>query len=158
MPARGPRDHRHIRQLRSGARLVLDHGDHAGFAEALPRQTEHQGIELRLGQRRVRQRGSDEAALVKTTGTQPDADAVVHEHLEPIAAAVGEDVGVVRMGGAEHRHDPPQGGVGPGSHVHRLHRQPQRVDPDHLSTSRIQVAHCAAALTGQVTETLTPLR
>ena len=57
----------------------------------------------------------------------------------------------------EHAHHPREYRVGPGAYVERL-RQPRLIDPDHLSTSRIQVAHCAAALTGQVTETLTPLR
>lgn len=61
-------------------------------------------------------------------------------------------------GAAEHGDDPTEGRVGSGSHVHRLDRQPQRIHSDHLSTSRSQVAHSAAALTGQATETLTPLR
>ena len=70
VPGHGQQGHRHIRQLRSSARLVLDHGDHAGFTEALPRQTEHKGVELRPGQGRVHERGSNEAALVKATGAQ----------------------------------------------------------------------------------------
>jgi hypothetical protein len=147
-----------MRQLRSSVCVVLDDGDDAGLADALPGQTKHEGIELRLGQRRVRERGSDEAALMKATGAQPDANAVVHQHLEPITAAIAEDVGVVWMGSAEYRHDSTERGVGPGSHVHRLDRQPQSIDSDHLRISRIQVAHSAAALTGQVTETLMPLR
>lgn len=80
----------------------------------------------------------------------------MHEHLEPVPAAIGEDVGVVRMGSAEHRHDPAQCSVGSGSHVHRLHRQPQCIDSDHRSTARTQIAQSAEALTGQLTETLTP--
>jgi hypothetical protein len=158
VPEQKARGHRHIRQLRSSASVVLDDGDDAGLADALPGQTEHEGIELRLGQRRVRERGSDEAALMKATGAQPDANAVVHQHLEPITAAIAEDVGVVWMGSAEYRHDATERGVGPGSHVHRLDRQPQSVDSDHLRSSRIQVAHSTAALTGQMTEKLVPLR
>lgn len=158
VPEQKARGHRHIRQLRSSASVVLDDGDDAGFADALPGQTEHEGIELRLGQRRVRERGSNEAALMKATGAQPDADAVVHQHLETITTAIAEDVGVVWMGSAEYRHDATERGVGPGSHVHRLDRQPQSVDSDHRRISRIQAAHSAAALTGQITETLMPLR
>lgn len=157
MPEDGPPDHRHMPQLR-GSVAPLHHGDHTGFADALPRQAEDQCVELRLGQRLVHERGSNEAALMKAPSAQPDADAVVHEYLESVTAAIGEDVGVVRVGSAEHRYDPTQCCVGSAAHVHRLHRQPQCIDPDHRSTARTQVAQSAAALTGQLTETLTPPR
>lgn len=100
----------------------------------------------------------NEAALTKAPSAQPDADAVVHEHIEPVTATIGEDIDVMRMGSAEHRDDPAQCRVGSGAHIHRLHRQPQCIDPDHRSTARTQLAQYAAALTGQLTETLTPPR
>ncbi|MFM0006258.1 hypothetical protein PQR57_35390 [Paraburkholderia dipogonis] len=54
--------------------LVLDHSDHAGLADALPRPSTHQRGELRPPQCGVRERCLNEAALIKTTGAQPDAD------------------------------------------------------------------------------------
>jgi hypothetical protein len=35
--------------------------------------------------------------LVQPACSQPDADTIVHEHLHPVGAAVGEQVGVVRL-------------------------------------------------------------
>ncbi len=93
MPEGCPADHRHIPQLRGGV-APLHHGDHTGFADALPGQAEDQCVELRLGQRLVHEQGSNEAALMKAPSTQPDADAVVHEYLAPVTAAIGGDVGV----------------------------------------------------------------
>ena len=56
-------------------------------------------------------------------------------------------------------HHTGQRGVCAGTHVQRLGSQPQGVDADHLSRSRIQAAQCSAAQTGQVSVTLvTPRR
>ena len=107
---------------------------------------------------RERQRGAavlgpDELALVQSPRGQPDADAVVHEHLHAVGAAVGEQVGVVRAGGAEDVDHARQRRLGAGAHVQRLDRQPHRVDADHCSNSRIQAAQSLAAAIGQVTFT-----
>ena len=42
----------------SNCSALQDDGDDAGFAEALPRQAEHEGIELRAGQRQLSQPAS----------------------------------------------------------------------------------------------------
>jgi len=44
------------------------------------------------------------------------------------------------------------------THVHRLHRHPQRVDADHFRSSRAQAAHCDAAPMGQLTFIVTAPR
>jgi hypothetical protein len=43
----------------------------------------------------------DELALVQAASGQPDADAVVHQHLHAVGAFVGEQVGVMGVGSAE---------------------------------------------------------
>lgn len=55
------------------------------------------------------------------------------------------------LGGAEDLHSAGQQPVGSGPHVDGLHGQPHRVDADHRSSSRIQVAHSAAEEDGHVT-------
>ena len=75
----------------------------------------------------------------------------MHQQFDPAGARVGEKVAVVRLRLAEHMHDPREQPLGAGAHVHWLDRQPQGVDADHRSNSRIQAAHSAAAATGQVT-------
>ena len=60
-------------------------------ADATPRQAEQQRLQLFVGDRHVRiglGRRPDEATLMQTTRAQPDADAVVHEHLDPIRASI----------------------------------------------------------------------
>lgn len=60
----------------------------------------------------------------------------------------------VRACSTEDGHHAGQRGVCAGTHVQRLGSQPQGVDADHLSKSRIQAAQCSAAETGQVSDTL----
>jgi hypothetical protein len=56
----------------------------------------------------------------------------------------------MRLGLAEHLHDAGQQSFGARAHVHGVDRKPQRVDADQRSNSRIQAAHSAAAVIGQV--------
>jgi hypothetical protein len=44
--------------------------------------------------------------------------------------------------------------LGAGAHVQRLHGQPDRIDADHRSSSRIQTAQASAASIGQATAML----
>ena len=82
---------------------------------------------------------------------QPDAEAVVHQHLHPVGTAVGEKVGMVRTRRTEDIDDPGQRRLGAGAHVQRVRRQPDGIDADHRSNSRIQLAHSASAAIGQAT-------
>jgi hypothetical protein len=73
-----------------------------------------------------------EAALVQASRQQPQALAVVHQHLHARAALVGKQVGVVQACGTKDFDHAAQGFVGPGAHVQRCRGQPQRVDADHV--------------------------
>ena len=86
-------------------------------------------------------------ALVKSSGQQPNANAVMHEHLHSIGPAVGKLVGVVGVRRAEYVHDPPQCGVGSGTHIQGLHGQPRTIDSDHL---RMAVDHWAKSLAAEI--------
>ena len=102
--------HQQLRQLRGR----YSTRDDAGLADALPGQAQHQGIELRAGQRQRAGRvlGPDELAAVQPARRQPHADAVVHQHLHAVGAPVGEQVGMVRPGGAEDVDHPGQRRLG----------------------------------------------
>lgn len=91
------------------ARLQGTAASQRGFC---PLQAGRQRVERRLCERGVVERRPDEAALLQATGAQPYVDPVVHAYLERIATPVGEDVGVIRVGGIEIRHHPTQRGVG----------------------------------------------
>ena len=124
------------------------------FAQTLPGQAEHQSIELFAGESDLCSEGVRhpvKTTLMQTAGTQPDADAVVHQNLHPGGTSVGEEAGMVRLGRAEDLDDPGQCSVGAAAHVQRLGGQPDGVDAYHWSRSRSQVAHAGAAETGHVT-------
>lgn len=88
---------------------------------------------------------------MQTAGTQPDADAFMHQNLHPGRASVGEEVGMVRLGRAEGLDDPVQCSVGAAAHVEGLGGQPDGVDAHHRSRSLSQAAHAGAAETGHIT-------
>lgn len=73
------------------------------------------GVEGHSGSRRAF--GPDEAAPVETTGDKPEAKAVIHQDLHARAILVGEQVRVMRAGGAKHLHDACQSGVRTGPHI-----------------------------------------
>ena len=127
--------HRHIQQLQRD-------GDDASFAQALPRQAEHERVELRAGQRQRRASVArpDELAGVQAPRGQPHADAVMHEHLHAVGAAVGEQVRVVRSRGAEDTDHARQRGFGAGAHVQRRDGQPYGFNLDHERGSPQQLA------------------
>ena len=62
---------------------------------------------------------------------QPQAEAVVHEHLHAIGASVGKEIGMVRLGGAEDLDDARKGGVGARAHVDRFGGQQDYFDVNH---------------------------
>lgn len=80
--------------------------DDAAIAQALPGQTRHQGLqlfhtELLVPVQCCRSR-PDKLAFVESPPCQPDANAVMHKHLDAIGPAVGKQVGVVGMRRADH--------------------------------------------------------
>lgn len=103
--------------------------------------------------------GPKESALMQPARTQPDLDAVVHQHLHAVGASIGKEVSMVRLGRPEDLDNARQRDVGARAHVQRLGRQPPRIDTDHRCSSRIHAAHSDAAATGQETLTVSaPLR
>lgn len=145
----------------SGNGRELHQRDGSGLTDALPRQSEHECVEL-LARERLRRAVAapwpDEAALVQPPCREPDTDPVVHQHLEPGRTLVGEHVRMMRSRGAEHLDDTRERRVGSGSHVHRLHAQPDRVDTDHRSQSRSHAAQSRAADAGHVMHIVVPAR
>lgn len=57
---------------------------------------------------------------------------------------------MVRARLAEYRHNAREQSLGAGALVHRLDREPQRINADHRGISRAQAARCDTALSGQV--------
>src|SRR6185437_10747723 len=125
-------------------------------ADATPWQSDHQRLQLLVADSQSRL-GSGvcpyESSLMQSPCAQPDPDPVVQQQLEPIRAAIGEEVSVVRTRLTEYANYPRQCRFRSGAHVHRLDCQPHRVDADHRSSSRSQPAHSAAAANGQSTFT-----
>ena len=79
--------------LRTGghAAQLSDHGDDSGVAHALPGRAQQQGVklgafELPMG---IYQSRPKKRALVQSARRQPDADAVVHQHLDAVGSLVG---------------------------------------------------------------------
>jgi DNA replication protein DnaC len=89
---------------------------------------------------------------------QPDADAVVHQHLQARGALIGEDVGMVRARRAEDAHHARERGIRAGTHVHGLGAQPDGFDPNHRNHSRSQAAQSRAAAAGQTILIVVPAR
>ena len=107
--------------------------------------------------------GRMESALNRTAseyslqapGAQPHFSAVVHNCLQPVGAAVGEDVGMVGLDAvAESTHHMRQQHVNAPAQVTYPERQPDRVDRDDRLNSRNQVARSRAWLSGQRRSTL----
>ena len=129
-------------------------GDDAFNAQALPRQTQHQGMQLLCAELVMSvdvRRRPDKLAFVKPAGRQPDAEAIVHEHLHAIGPAVGKQIGMVRMRRTEHLDYSAQCRIRARTHVQWLYRQPGAVDANHLRMDADQQANSTAADMGQVT-------
>ena len=100
---------------------------------------------------KVTSSGPDKVALVQSSGGQPDANAVMHQHLHAVGAPVGKEVGGVRVGAPEDLDDSGQGGVGAGAHVQGNRCQPYGVNTDHANHSRSHCAQEAPPCKGQLT-------
>ncbi len=73
------------------------------------------------------------------SATQPQAKAVLDDHLHPIGV-VDEQVRMIRSRVAKHIHDPSQRFIGTGTHVERLNGEPGHIDTDHFIISRSESA------------------
>ena len=75
----------------------------------------------------------------------------MHQHLQPAAASVGKEIGMVRLCLAEYPHHLGQDRFRSCPHVQRPGGEPQGIDPDHRSQSRNQAAQSPDAWTGHST-------
>ena len=131
-----------------------NHGGDSALANTRPRQSQHQGVELRPAQTDAVSSTSsrpNEVALVLSSGGQPDTNAVMHQYLHAVGASVGKEVGGVRMSATEDLYDPGQGGVGACPHVQGSGGQPHRINPNHASHSRSQAAQALLSCSGHFT-------
>src|ERR1700722_16048974 len=102
--------------------------------------------------------GADKAAFVELSRAQPEAKAIVNQHLHAVGAFVDEEVRVMRPRFAKDIHDSGQRLVHTGAHVARIHREPGRIDPDHLMSSRSRTAHSCPPAAGHSTIPVPPRR
>ena len=83
--------------------MESDFSDVAMMSDSIPGQAEHEGIQLTGTEF---QAGTNtavplKAATMQATRRQPQADAVMHEHLHAVGALVGKAVGMMRTGRTE---------------------------------------------------------
>lgn len=85
----------------------------------MPWQADHQRIELRLRQRHCRARTEwpGEPPLMQPPRGKPDANAIVDQHLHAVCPAIGEEVSMMGLCGAEDGDDTRQSGIHAGTHV-----------------------------------------
>lgn len=137
------RTSRRGRPAGSGWRSACWRSCGAAITHALPRQTQHQGIELCA--RQCRRVGAlarpGESALVQSACCQPHADAVMHQHLHASGSLVRIQVRMVRARCAEHLHH-----AGQGSRCRRACPPARRPAPRHRCGLPQQLAQPDRAL------------
>src|ERR1700722_3673670 len=144
-----------------GAFFSSEHADLRALIESFPRKSDDDGLQLFVAQCHAEimsDSGADEASFVKFPRAEPEAKAIVHQHLHAIRTFVDEEIGVMGARFAEHAHDASQRLVGADTHVERLDREPSRIDADHLINSRSSNAHSCAADAGHSMLTVPPWR
>src|SRR5262249_34799964 len=80
--------------------FFLQHADLRALIEPLPGQADHQRLQLFVRKRQTsltRRTGAYKTPLVESSCTQPQAKAIVHQHLHPVRTLVDEQI---RMMGA----------------------------------------------------------
>jgi hypothetical protein len=121
------------------------------LVQTLPGQSHHERLQLATRElhagAKMRAR-SDKVTLLQTACTQPQAKAIVDEHLHAAGSAVHEQVRMMRASRTEHAYYPSECGIHSGSHVQRLHSKPRGIDADHFMSSRSSSAHSPAAEAG----------
>src|SRR5690625_1364550 len=137
--------------------LGLNDIDDAAFANAVPRQADHQRLELLVGQLNVDLASTrpHESALIEAPCGQPNAQTIMHQNLHTVGALVGKYIGVVRASRAEVLHHTGQRRVGASAHIHGLDCQPDLIHADHVNSAFINCAkltcpspcHCNLAVT-----------
>ena len=96
-------------------------------------------------------RGHSKLPLFRRRAAHQTPNPSCTSKLDAGRSGVGEEVAVVRLRDTEDLHHAGQQSIGAGAHVDGMNRQPDGVDPDHRSSSRIQAAHSSAPAQGQLT-------
>jgi hypothetical protein len=112
-----------------------------------PRRAEYQGLKLlgiQLHFTALPSAWPMEFTLVQATCRQPDANPIVYQHFHPSRAAIGKQIGAVRLRRTEHRAPPSQRRFSAGAHIQGLGGEPYGVDADHRNKSRRNAAQAAA--------------
>ena len=84
----------------------LQHADHTACADSLPRQAQHQRLELfavEFDLAAMANAGPVKLALIESSRRKPDTHAVVHQHFHPVSPAIGEQISAVRLRRTERR-------------------------------------------------------
>ncbi len=119
--------------------FLLRNPNRRAFADPIPRQSDHQPLELLDRERHLRARsriGPYQPTLVQAPCTQPDTQTIVHQDLHASGPPIGKQVRMMRTRLAEHLDDAGQRRVRARTHVQRFNRHPHRIDTNHLSSSR----------------------
>src|SRR5258707_6353355 len=78
--------------------FFLKHPDLGALIESFPRQPDHDRLKLLVAQRHatiMSCTSADEAAFVKPSRTQPEAKAIMHQHLQTVGAFLYEQVRIM---------------------------------------------------------------
>ena len=141
--------------------FLSQHTYFCALVEPLPRQSDNDRLQLLVRERHatiMSHTRSNKATFVELSRAQPEAKAIVNQHLHAVGAFVDEEVGVMRARFAKDIHDAGQRLIDTRTHIERLHREPGRIDSDHLNSSRSSSAHSCAADAGHSTITVPPRR
>ena len=98
-------------------------------------------------------RSSLKLAMVQSPRGQPDTHAVMHQDFHAVGAAIGEQIGAVRLRRTEHRHHAGQRGFSTRTHIHRLGGEPDTIHADHWASPRIKRAQPSGSEAGHFTVT-----
>ncbi len=75
----------------------------------------------------------------------------MHQDFHSVSAAIGKEIGTVRLRRTEYGDHSGQRGLGAGAHIHGLGGKPDGVDADHWASSRIKRAHPSGSEDGHFT-------
>ena len=103
----------------------LKNPNHPAIGQPFPRQAQNQRLELPAGESGTAiARSKLKPPLVQSPVGQPDAVAIMHQHLQPGTASVGKEIGMVRLCLAEGLDDLGQDRFRARPHVERSGREP----------------------------------
>jgi len=139
--------------------FLLRNPDRRAFTDPMPRQPDHQPLELLDRERHLRARsriGPHQTSLMQAPCTQPDSEPIVDQHLHARGPPIGKQIRMMRTRLTEHLDHARQRRVRARPHVQRLDRHPHRIDANHLSSSRTSLPDSPIKLAGRLKAIDTP--